>query len=153
MDHAAGIVLYRRGARGVELLIAHLGGPYFARKDDRGWVVPKGLVEPGEHYEEAARREWREETGHAPPPGPYHALAPIRQSGAKTSHLFLAEGDLDAGACRSNTFALEWPPRSGRRQTFPELDRFAWADLPTCRVKLVKGLVRLVDLVEEALAS
>ena len=151
MQHAAGIVLYRFRESGLQLFLAHLGGPYFARKDDHGWVVPKGLVEEGETYEVAARREWREETGHPVPVGPLHALPPIKQSG-KTNHLFALEGDVDPGECFANTFTIEWPPRSGKRASFPEVDRYAWFGIEEARGKLVKALGLLPELVTDAVS-
>lgn len=150
---AAGIALYRTAPSGeVELLLGHLGGPYFARRDAHGWVVPKGLVEVGETMLEAARREWTEETGQAPPPGDYRELPTVKQSSSKHSTLFLVEGDVDSETLRANTFTVEWPPRSGKRQAYPELDRFAWVTLAEAETKLVKGLLPLVRHVREALA-
>ena len=146
---AAGIVLHRPGADGaVELLLGHLGGPYWARKDAGAWTVPKGLLEAGEEPLDAARREWREETGTEPPEGTYRALPAIRTSG-KLHRLFAVEGDVDAAALASGTFELEWPPRSGRRVAFPEIDRFAWFAAAEARVKLTRALVGLVDEVVE----
>ena len=147
MIAAAGIVLWRRRPDGPELLLAHLGGPFFARKDAHAWTVPKGLLEPGEDALAAACREWREETGTEPPAGPYHALAPIKQAGGKLNHLFAVEGDADAAALVSGTFELEWPPRSGRRLEFAEVDRFGWFGVGEAREKLTRGLVGVVDAV------
>ena len=152
--NAAGIVLFRRGADGrVELLLGHLGGPYYARKDEAAWTVPKGLLEPGEDLRAAAEREWREETGTPAPVGPYRALAPIRQSSRKLTQLYLVAGDVDAATLQSNAFELEWPPRSGRRQSVPEVDRYAWYDLETAEVKLAKNLRPLVAQVRELLVG
>ena len=154
MPHqAAGIVLYRRDYPDTELLLGHLGGPYFARKDKHGWVVPKGLVEPGESLLEAAQREWTEETGAPPPAGDYLQLPVIKQSGNKHSTLFLVAGDVDARTLHANPFTLEWPPRSGKQQTFPELDRYDWFGLEAAEQKLVKGLLPLVRHVREALRT
>lgn len=159
MKTAAGIVLYRfRGSGGSrqrnapQLLIGHLGGPYYAKKEARGWTLPKGLVEEGEDLEAAARREWREETGTEAPAGVYAALPPVKQSG-KVNHLFLVEGDADADALASDTFRLQWPPRSGRYIDVPEVDRWAWVDLATAEAKLTKSLSVAVAHVRAALAT
>lgn len=138
--------MYRRRGGELELLLGHLGGPYYARKDARAWTVPKGLIEEGEDSLAAARREWREETGTEPPPGEYHALEVIRASG-KHHALFAVEGDADAAALASETFELEWPPRSGRMEVFPEIDRFGWFGVGEAREKLTKGLLALADAV------
>lgn len=142
---AAGILLYRRRGAGAEVLLGHLGGPYFARRDAGAWTLPKGLLEEGEDALAAAQREWREETGTEPPAGPYEALPEVRQASGKRNRLFAVEGDVDADLLVSNAFEIEWPPRSGRRQSFPEIDRFAWFDLATAHEKLTKGLVPLLD--------
>ena len=136
---AAGIVLYRRRRGELELLLGHLGGPYYARRDAHAWTVPKGLVEEGEDYLAAARREWTEETGAPPPGGDYVALPVIRRSG-KHDHLFLVEGDLEAGDLRSDTCRVEWPPRSGQWVEVPEVDRWAWVRLAEAEEKLTKRL-------------
>ena len=122
---SAGILLWRRGAEGVEVLLGHFGGPLWSRKDEGAWAIPKGLVEAGETPEQAARREFQEELGF-PAGGELVPLGRIRQKGGKIVEAFALEGDLDADAIRSNHFTLEWPPRSGRFQSFPEIDRAAW---------------------------
>ena len=149
--NAAGIVLYRRSSAGVELLLGHLGGPYFANKHERGWTLPKGLVEAGEDILTAARREWTEETGQPPPPGHYQLLPPLTQRGGKVNHLFLVKGDIDPACMMSNTCSIEWPPRTGRRIDIPEIDRYGWFDLPTSRILLTSGLAPVVDVVVAAL--
>jgi len=127
-------------------------GPFWQRKDDGAWSLPKGEVGPGESLEAVARREFREETGHDAPHA-LVALTPVRQAGGKVVHAFAAEGDLDPASVRSNTFTMEWPPRSGAQRTFPEVDRAAWFDLPAAAVKLLAGqrpvLLELADLVAD----
>ncbi len=150
---AAGILLYRFRENQAQVLIAHLGGPYFARKDEGAWTLPKGLVEPGEGLLAAAHREWTEETGTPPPEGEYVALTPVKQRGGKLNHLFLVEGDADAAALVSNTCFVEWPPRSGKRLEIPEVDRFEWVDLDTCERKLSRGLAVVVAEVRELLVT
>lgn len=123
---SAGLVLHRRtSGGGVELLVAHMGGPFWARKDEGAWSFPKGVVEPGEDPLDAARRELAEELGVPAPPGPFVPLGEVRQSG-KTVVAWAVEADLDPDDVVPGTFDLEWPPRSGRTQSFPEVDRVAW---------------------------
>jgi predicted NUDIX family NTP pyrophosphohydrolase len=136
-NRSAGLLVWRQGASGPEFLLVHPGGPYWAKKDAEGWSIPKGLAEPGEDGWAAARREFREELGMdidgAPEP-----LTPV-SAGGKTVHAWLVEADLDVSQIVSNTFEIEWPPRTGRRQTFPEVDRAAWFDAATAAVKIHKG--------------
>jgi predicted NUDIX family NTP pyrophosphohydrolase len=142
---SAGVLLYRRRPA-LEVLLVHPGGPFFARKDAGAWSIPKGELEPGEDLEARARREFFEETGTAlPDDTPLEPLGEVRQKGGKRVHAFAAEGDLDAGAIVSNTFELQWPPRSGRTQTFPEVDRAAWFDLDTAREKINPAQAELLD--------
>ncbi|QBI53367.1 NUDIX domain-containing protein [Streptomonospora litoralis] len=149
---SAGLLLYRHGAAGsVEVLIGHMGGPFWAKKDERGWSVPKGEYSAEEDPLAAARREFAEELGRPAPAGDPFALGEVRQSGGKTITCFALEGDFDTSRIDGNTFELEWPPRSGRVREFPEIDRAAWFDLDTARTKLVKGQVRLVDLLAREL--
>jgi predicted NUDIX family NTP pyrophosphohydrolase len=128
----------------VEVLLVHPGGPFWARKDDGAWTIPKGELGTGEEPLEAARREMREETGLSIE-GPVLPLAPVRQSGGKTVHAFAVQQDFDVAALRSNTFEVEWPPRSGTKRSFPEIDRAAWFSPEQARVKLLSGQVPLVD--------
>lgn len=124
---SAGLLLYRRVAGGgVEVLLGHPGGPYFATKDEGAWGIPKGESEPGETEWEVARREFEEETGFAAPDGPPIELGEIVQKGGKVVIAWALEGDLDPAHAASNVFDIEWPPRSGRWITIPELDRVAW---------------------------
>jgi predicted NUDIX family NTP pyrophosphohydrolase len=133
---SAGILLYRRSAEHLEVLLGHPGGPFFANKDEGHWTVLKGEGEPGEDLEALARREFEEETGHAAPEGEPIPLGEIRQRGGKVVHAWALEGDLDPVEATSNTFEMEWPPRSGRTKEFPEIDRVAWFDLAEARTKL-----------------
>jgi len=141
---SAGILLYRRRDAGLEVLLVHPGGPFWARRDEGAWSIPKGEFLPPEAAEAAARREWREETG-LEFEGVLVPLPPIAQSRAKTVHAFAAEGDIDPAQIRSNVFEMEWPPRSGRRQAFPEVDRAAWFTLGEARVRIVAGQRPLLD--------
>ncbi len=126
---SAGLLLYRARAAGLEVLLGHMGGPFWAKKDDRGWSIPKGEFEPGEQPLAAARREFEEEMGSPPPAGPAIPLGELKQPSGKVISVWCVQGDFDPASLRSNTFALEWPPRSGRLQEFPEIDRAAWFDV------------------------
>ncbi|MUL40265.1 NUDIX domain-containing protein [Streptomonospora sp. PA3] len=151
---SAGLLLYRRGgAAGIEVLLGHMGGPFWAKKDERAWSVPKGEYTAEEDPLAAALREFAEETGRPAPEGVPFALGEVRQSGGKKVTCFALEGDFDASRIDGNTFEMEWPPRSGRRAEFPEIDRAAWFDLETAREKLVKGQVRFLELLRSALAA
>ena len=135
---SAGVLVYRWCEGTLEVLLVHPGGPFWQRKDDGAWSLPKGEFDADEPAEVAARREFREETGHAAP-ATLVALTPVRQSGGKVVHPFAGEGDLDATAVASNTFTMEWPPGSGALRSFPEVDRAAWFDVVTAERKLVAG--------------
>ncbi|MGY1771051.1 NUDIX domain-containing protein [Blastococcus sp. SYSU D00813] len=141
---SAGVLLHRRGPAGLEVLLGHMGGPFWARKDAGAWSIPKGEHAEGEDAEAAARREFAEELGSPVPAADLLPLGEVRASG-KVLAVWTAEGDLDAATCRSNTFPLEWPPRSGRVQEFPEIDRAGWFGLAEAREKLVKGQVPFLD--------
>jgi predicted NUDIX family NTP pyrophosphohydrolase len=141
---SAGILLVRIGARGPEFLLAHPGGPFFVRKDDGAWTIPKGLVEPGEEPFAAARREFCEETALPCPDGPFEALGTIEQRGGKRVHAWAVLGDCDASTCASNTFELEWPKGSGRMRSFPELARFGWFDAEEAVRKINPAQAELV---------
>ena len=148
---SAGILLWRHGAGGaVEVLLGHFGGPLWARKDAGAWAIPKGMVEDGETPEAAARREFAEELGVAAE-GALVPLGRIRQTGGKYVEAFAMEGDFDPEAISSTMFTLEWPPRSGRFQTFPEIDRAAWFPLDAAREKILPSQAPLLDLLEAAL--
>jgi predicted NUDIX family NTP pyrophosphohydrolase len=148
---SAGLLLYRIGDGGPELLLVHPGGPFWAGKDAGVWSLPKGEYEDGDDPRAAAVREFEEETGTAPPAGELIELGSVTQKNGKRVIAWAAEGDLDAGAIRSNTFTMEWPPRSGRRQEFPEVDRAAWFGPDAARQKLNPAQAAFVDRLIERL--
>jgi len=135
---SAGILMFRRGPAGLELFLAHPGGPFWVRKDDGAWTIPKGLVDEGEDDLAAARREFAEEIG-TMPEGEAMALGAYRQPGGKIIVAFAMEGDCDPASVRSNRFTCEWPPRSGQMRTFPEVDRAAWFAPAEAMRKLLTG--------------
>jgi predicted NUDIX family NTP pyrophosphohydrolase len=143
---SAGIVLYRRREGRLEVLLVHPGGPFWAKKDLGAWSIPKGEAEPGDDLLMRAQRELQEETGFNVS-GPFLRLDPISQSG-KVVHAWAAEGDGDPSAIVSNTFSIEYPPRSGRIRTFPEVDRAGWFDLDAAREKLLAKQRDLIDQLE-----
>jgi predicted NUDIX family NTP pyrophosphohydrolase len=154
---SAGILLYRRAPGGVEVFLVHPGGPFFARKDDGAWTVPKGEIEPGEEPLAVARREFAEETGLSveacAPHGTPIPLGAVRQRGGKLVTAWAVEGDWPEGTpLRSATFELEWPPRSGRRQAFPEIDRAAFFSIEAARSKLNPAQTDLLDRLLDHLA-
>jgi len=153
MKTSAGILLYRQGEIGLEVLIAHMGGPFWEGKDARAWSIPKGETNEGENPLGVAQREFEEELGSPPPPEPYLDLGSVEQSSRKRVFVFAVEGDLDAEAVTSNTFSLEWPPRSGKLQEFPEIDRAAWVSLEVAGEKLVRGQVEFLERLRQALES
>jgi len=144
--------MFRRRAAGLEVLLAHPGGPFFARKDDGAWSIPKGEVDPGEDLLAAACREFAEEVGFRPA-GQFIRLHPITQKGGKVVHAWAVEGDCDPAAAGSNTFTMEWPPHSGKHAEFPEIDRVAWFDVPTARRKIKQAQAPLVEELERLLAG
>ena len=150
---SAGILLHRPGTDGPEVLLGHMGGPFWARKDERAWSIPKGEPEDGEELPTTARREFEEELGSPVPAGELTLLGEFAQSGGKVVTVFAAAGDLDAAAVVSGTFSMPWPPRSGRVQEFPEIDRAAWFDVDTARSKLVAGQVPALDRLLAHLSS
>jgi predicted NUDIX family NTP pyrophosphohydrolase len=150
---SAGLLLFRRTAEGVvEVLLGHPGGPFFARKDDGFWSVPKGEYHQGEEPLAAAYREFTEELGLEPPVGEPVPLGHAQARG-KVNTVWALEGDLDVGAARSNTFSMEWPPGSGRQREFPEIDRVGWFDLPAARVKIFTSQRPFLDRLAEHLSS
>lgn len=142
-DVSAGILAFRRDGARLELLLAHPGGPYWRNRDDGAWSIPKGLVESGDLLA-CAKREFNEETG-LTADGPFLTLTPQRQKSGKTVHAFALEADFDLAGFSSNRFEMEWPPKSGKQQSFPEIDRIAYFDLRTARRKILPGQKAFID--------
>jgi predicted NUDIX family NTP pyrophosphohydrolase len=142
---SAGIVLYRSGAAGIEVLLVHPGGPFWAKKDAGAWSIPKGEYEDGEDPLACALREFEEETGTRLADDDAVELGSVRQKSGKQVTAWAVAGDLDPATVRSNTFVMEWPPRSGRQAEFPEIDRAEWFGLDAAREKLVGGQVELIE--------
>jgi DNA-3-methyladenine glycosylase len=149
---SAGLLLFRRNNRALEVLLGHPGGPFWSRKDDGAWSIPKGLVMENEEILAAALREFEEETGFSPPGKPL-SLGEFRRAGGKLVHVWAMECDWDPGRLTSNTFLMEWPPKSGRQQEFPELDRAAWFPLEEARLKILKGQAVFLERLQEAIAG
>jgi predicted NUDIX family NTP pyrophosphohydrolase len=151
---SAGLLVFRRSPAGeLQVLLAHMGGPFWSRRDEHAWSIPKGEYAGDEDPLAAARREFAEELGHQPPAGEPIDLGTIVQSNRKRVRAWAVEGDLDVSRISSNTFETEWPPRSGRRERFPEVDRAAWFPLESARAKLVKGQDELLDRLAERASS
>ncbi|MBG0857353.1 NUDIX domain-containing protein [Streptomyces spinoverrucosus] len=148
-SHSAGLLLFRHTDGGLEVLLGHMGGPFWARRDAGAWTVPKGEYDPEEPAWEAARREFQEELGLPPPDGEAVPLGEIRQTGGKTVTAWAVEADLDPGSIDPGTFTMEWPPRSGRTQEFPELDRVAWFGLARAREVIIKAQSAFLDRLAE----
>jgi predicted NUDIX family NTP pyrophosphohydrolase len=146
---SAGIVLYRAGDGGPEVLLVHPGGPFWAKKDLGAWSIPKGEYEPGEDPQACALREFEEETGTALPEQALVELGAVVQKAGKEVTAWAARGDLDPATVRSNSFTMQWPPRSGRQQEFPEIDRAEWFALDEARAKLVAAQAELLDRLVE----
>jgi predicted NUDIX family NTP pyrophosphohydrolase len=152
MQRSAGILLYRMENAQLLVLLAHPGGPFWQHRDDGAWMIPKGLIEPDETPEAAARREFHEELG-MEANGPLLPLGSIRQRGGKHVEAFALEGNFDPAALRSNTFEVEWPPHSGRKHVYPEVDRAAWMDLALARKKILESQLPLLDRLEALTAD
>jgi predicted NUDIX family NTP pyrophosphohydrolase len=156
---SAGLLVYRRRPSGpdanasVEVLLAHPGGPFWARRDDAWWTVPKGVLGPGEDPVAGADREFTEELGLAPPPGDRLPLGEVVQAGGKHVVAFAVEGDLDPATMVPGTTEIEWPPRSGTRLTIPEVDRAAWFGLEPARVKILPGQLPFLDRLGDQLRA
>lgn len=123
----------------IEVLLVHPGGPFWKRRDEGAWSIPKGEIEPGERAIDVARREFQEELGREAPAADLTPLGSIKQAGGKLVHAWAAVGDFDTDSVQSNTFEMEWPPRSGKKQAFPEVDRAAWFDLESARRAILEG--------------
>lgn len=147
MKKSAGVLLFRDAAGRLEVLLVHPGGPFWEKKDAGAWSIPKGGIEEGEDPLAAARREFEEETG-TRPTGEAIALSPRRQPGGKVVYAWAMRGDLDPIGVTSTTYSMEWPPRSGRQQEFPEVDRAGWFALDEARVKILKGQAPFLDDLE-----
>jgi predicted NUDIX family NTP pyrophosphohydrolase len=149
---SAGILLYRTAGGGTEVLLVHPGGPFWARKDAGAWSIPKGEYGDDEDPRACALREFEEETGTALAPSALIELGSVRQRGGKVVSAWAVEGDLDPETVRSNTFTMEWPPRSGRTAEFPEIDRAAWFGIAEAREKLLPAQAELLDRLLERIA-
>jgi predicted NUDIX family NTP pyrophosphohydrolase len=147
---SAGLLMYRTRDGKLQVLLAHPGGPFFKNKDDGAWSIPKGEVEAGEDMLKTAKREFAEETGIVPT-GPFIALTPVKQKGGKVVHAWAFEGDCDPEQITSNTFTMEWPPRSGRTMAFPEIDRAEFFDLMEARRKINDAQKALIEELEKTL--
>jgi predicted NUDIX family NTP pyrophosphohydrolase len=147
---SAGILLYRTVKNHLQVFLVHPGGPLWAHKDSGAWSIPKGEFGPGEVALDAAKREFAEETGFAIE-GDFKEFTPVKQSSVKTVFAWAVEGDLDASAIHSNTFTMQWPPKSGRYEEFPEVDRGEWFDIRIAKLKIVRGQVPLLEQLEELL--
>jgi predicted NUDIX family NTP pyrophosphohydrolase len=150
---SAGLLMHRTRGRTVEVLLVHPGGPFWRNKDDGAWSIPKGEVDDGEEPLAAARREFAEELGTLPGDGPFVQLPAVKQKGGKTVLAWAVAGDLDAAAIQSDTFEMEWPPRSGKRVQFPEVDRAGWFDLAAAAAKINAGQAALLPAVAALAAT
>ncbi|MDV8022343.1 NUDIX domain-containing protein [Rhodococcus sp. IEGM 1330] len=153
VNTSAGILLYRVGVDGPDVLIAHPGGPFWARKDDGAWSIVKGLIADGEDPWTTARREFREEVGVDVPAGEHVELGTVTQRGGKIVTAFGVEADLDVSNAVSNTFEMEWPPKSGLMKSFPEVDRIEWFPLAQARTKLLASQHPFLDALEAVVAA
>jgi len=149
---SAGLLLYRKRAGSIEVFLVHPGGPFWKNKDQGAWSIPKGEFEDDEEPLEAAKREFREETGFAAE-GEFLPLQPVRQPSGKVIHAWAQESDIDAGAVKSNSFSMEWPRGSGRMAQFPEIDRAAWFPIKDARRKMLKGQLPFLDQLQQAVLS
>ena len=148
---SAGVLVYRHGVAGLEVLLVHPGGPFWSRKDEGGWFIPKGEINPEEEPLAAAYREFEEELGSVPPEAGAIDLGEIVQPSRKVVTAFAFEGDFDPVTLASNVFEMEWPPKSGRKQSFPEADRAEWFSIEEARKKMLPGQVPFIDRLIERL--
>jgi predicted NUDIX family NTP pyrophosphohydrolase len=149
---SAGILMYRYQNGVLQVLIVHPGGPFWASKDLGAWSIPKGLIDPGEDPYETAQREFREETG-CIVQNHFIPLSPVKMKSGKVVHAWAVEGNCDTSAIKSNTFTMEWPPRSGRQQEFPEVDKAAWFGVEEAKQKINRGQVGLLDELQHFLSE
>ncbi len=152
MKQSAGLLLYRFHSNCLQVFLVHPGGPFWARKDAGAWTIPKGEPMPGEELLAAARRELAEETGFRPD-GTFIGLNPVRQKGGKLVHAWALAADVDPLLMQSNSFEIEWPPRSGKRQQFPEVDKAGWFTIEEARAKVLPAQLDLLTQLEELLAK
>ena len=151
---SAGLLLYRvNSTQGIEVLLVHPGGPFWARKDAGAWSIPKGEYDDGDDPAARAEAEFAEELGRRAPSGPRLDLGEVRQAGGKRVHAWAVRGDIDALATTSNTFEMEWPPRSGERRSFPEVDKAGWFTMDEARIKLLAGQLPLLERLESMTRS
>jgi predicted NUDIX family NTP pyrophosphohydrolase len=150
---SAGIMLYKLTKKGPQVLLVHPGGPFWARKDAGAWSIPKGEFEAGEEPLSAAQRECQEELGQSLPDGELIDLGTVKLSSGKQIFAWALKGELDPKSVKSNTFELEWPPKSGKTETFPEVDKAAWFSLEAARIKLNKGQVPFIDTLADTLGT
>jgi predicted NUDIX family NTP pyrophosphohydrolase len=150
--HSAGILLYRQRSGATEVLLVRPGGPYWNNRDAGAWMIPKGGIEPGESPAQAALREFEEETGMRLAIAPF-PLARIRQAGGKSVEAFAAEGEFDCASLKSNEFDVEWPPKSGRRRSFPEVAEARWMTIDEARAMMLPSQLPLIDALEKKLTA
>lgn len=148
----AGILMYRSRDHTIEVFLVHPGGPFWAKKDAGAWSIPKGEIDEDEDPLDAAKREFQEETGLAVD-GDFMVLTPVKQAGGKVVQAWAVNGDCKAESIKSNTFSMEWPPRSGKRKEFPEVDRGAWFSLEIAREKILKAQIKLLDELEHIIGK
>jgi predicted NUDIX family NTP pyrophosphohydrolase len=146
---SAGLLLYRQSGESVEVFLVHPGGPFWTRRDDGAWSIPKGEFVDGEDPLEVAKREFKEETGFDIE-GEFEAMRPTRQAGGKLVYAWAVQGDINASVIRSNSFSMEWPPRSGKIQDFPEVDRGEWFDLTSAKRKILKGQLEILEQLQRS---
>lgn len=149
MKESAGLVVFRRRDDRLEVLLVHPGGPFWSKRDEGAWSIPKGEIEAGEKPIDVARREFQEELGLPAPEGELTPVGSVRQAGGKVVHAWAIESDVDVGRLRSMTLDVEWPPRSGRTQTYPEVDRAEWFDLDASRTKINPAQAAFLDRLVE----
>lgn len=149
---SAGLLLYRLRGGAPEVLLVHPGGPFWKKRDEGAWSIPKGEIESGEAAIDVARREFEEELGQAAPDGDFMQLGSVRQAGGKAVHAWAAPGDFDVTRLNSAAFEMEWPPRSGRKQSFPEVDKAAWFDLETARRMILQGQTAFLDRLQKLIS-
>jgi predicted NUDIX family NTP pyrophosphohydrolase len=150
-EQSAGILMYRRSGKDIEVFLVHPGGPFWAKKDEGAWSIPKGLADKGEDLLAAAKREFAEETG-CMPEGEFRALGIFKQPSGKLVHAFAVEGDCDPSKLVSNAFEMEWPPKSGKRARFPEVDRAGWFSPAEALKKITKGQTPILRNLFDALS-